>query len=275
MDFNGNWDILNMIMKMKEEAEYLEKVEARAKSNFNFVLKELEGGQNVYMADNFSKRLNADRLKKSSCGRYYLKNIGLEKPNWVRLKLDYIKYTNCEDFMEYLNELYCGDYLRGYEAYEEGVAGDLPDGMDFDTFVEEWVALHGIHFRIEEKGIGMFGRRYYAVLYYKRNEALEIKKDIKENHRINVEVTRERQRELFRWGKNYYNSSLSSPFNFIKKLDRGALHYLKCKDYTWGSIEEIKIWRDINGEDFNEKEEADRHYFIEGINQPEEDPHWA
>lgn len=42
MDFNGNWDILSIIIEMKEKEEYKDKVEKYARSNFSFVLKQIK-----------------------------------------------------------------------------------------------------------------------------------------------------------------------------------------------------------------------------------------
>ena len=42
MDFNGNWDILGVIMEMKDKEEYLDKVEKIARNNFARVLKAID-----------------------------------------------------------------------------------------------------------------------------------------------------------------------------------------------------------------------------------------
>ena len=282
MDFNNHWDLLHDIMVMKEKAEYLDKVEKRAKNNFNkYVLKELEAGQRGRLADNFKIKIvmNKSDIKKSSCGRYYLKNIGLEEPNWVRLKKFAFDFKRCEKFVSYVREQYEDWECGGFYDNEDGVLGDIPrEVSDFETFYEEWIALHGIHFKLVEGSRFSSWREekvFYAKIFYLKNDAVAIKEDIVNTYNNKEGTEAMKQRDRFYHGANYGVRSLSSPFDFINKLENGALHYLKCRDYTWVNIEERKDYCDRNDIPCSDRELADSHYFIEGIKQPEEDPSWA
>lgn len=85
MDFNGNWDILSMIMEMKEKEEYKDKVEKYARSNFSFVLKEI-------------KMVKAMMIEQDERASENNLDIDIESPKEVLSWVDYM--CNCPTWDE-------------------------------------------------------------------------------------------------------------------------------------------------------------------------------
>ena len=168
MDFSkGNWDILGMIMEMKDKAEYEEKVEKLARKNFELVLKHIkESGSFEYEeveSEGFHYVGCPYKLDKSKL--FFITREGRKVyPKNIR---------KSESFMEEMED--------NYEAYLFGAVTDLltypwtegnydipegreyPNGLSLEQFTEHYIWDNGIHYKIRYSKL--HGHHYCDYMY--------------------------------------------------------------------------------------------------------------
>ena len=167
MDFSkGNWDILGMIMEMKDKAEYEEKVEKLARKNFELVLKHIKESGSFEYEEVESEGCNYGReytLDKSKLFFHTRKGRKVYPPN----------IRKSESFMEEMED--------NYEAYLFGAVTDIltypwtegnydipegreyPNGLSLEQFTEHYIWDNGIHYKIRYSKL--HGHHYCDYMY--------------------------------------------------------------------------------------------------------------
>lgn len=172
MDFNDtHWDVLELIMKFKDKSEYLDKIEKRAKSNFSYVLKEI----NDISSFNFNE-VDGDTLYYAETTEYKLDKS--KRFFWSKSgrKMKEPDIRENEDFICLMIELF-ESYEMGAEIYPlaypedrfEQVDGRMyPNGLDLEAFTDYFIQDNDIHHEIE---LGRSGY-YYAEWRFKNELGL-------------------------------------------------------------------------------------------------------
>ena len=172
MDFSkGNWDILGMIMEMKDKAEYEDKVEKSARKNFELVLNHIKS------AGSFDfEGVDSDRIHFT------------EKDNLDKSKLFFIgkkgrkyypdKITENEEFIELMNDYY-KDYLEGALTpllshtwdYDIPEWREYPNGLSLEQYTEHYIWDNGIHYTIRWSNLDSI---YYCDYKYQQERCKEV-----------------------------------------------------------------------------------------------------
>jgi hypothetical protein len=223
MDFSeGHWDIIDIIMEMKEKDEYLDKVEKRARNNFARVLNVIEKASSssmdysdrLYYAE--SKEYKLDKSKKF----FTTINKSGKKKGKVRKISLLLKIEENEEFIEEMEEEYeyyedWGQFdLSLHLAYSRAGVGeymnyepqhrDFPKGLSLEEFMDYYVWENGIHYEIRYSS---YHKSYYADWKYQEERPLKILsavKDIEEKMKMAVLENREKHKELFKGGIKSY-----------------------------------------------------------------------
>ena len=176
MDFNGNWDILGMIMEMKEKAEYEDKVEKLARKNFSFVLNHIKKSGSFDFEVVESEGFNYLELSR----KYKLDKSKLFFVNKKGHKIYPKNIRKSESFIDFMEDK--------YEEYKQGMVTDVltyasmyypihesreyPNGLSLEQFTEHYIWDNGIHYTIRYSDYT--AACYYCDYYYQQERCKEV-----------------------------------------------------------------------------------------------------
>ena len=289
MDFSeGHWDIIDIIMKMKSKEEYLDKVEKRARNNFSRVLNVIEKScsssmeytDNIFYAENREYKLDKSKKFFTTVNQSGKRKGQVRKiyPNALKDN-EYFMNDMEEEYEDYENwGQFDIDLILPY-AHFDPIHNDLgdyepthrqfPKGLSLEEFIDYYIWINGIHYEIRYSNLHNSYKADWKYQEERPKKILLAVRDIEDRENWGC---LDKHKQLFNYGSEGDEISV---LDFIKRLKRGAKHYLTHRKYTYMNIDEIRDYRDGLGLNFSYDNMCMSRYFSEGINQPEEEPTWV